>query len=125
MARKLNLGGLFNNGDLTHTLSPFTEDADSKGLSSMFDNFGKSTFLKINKGAGSTVAHTLTFTTPILSKKILIKISTHECNIDEIFINGNSSNTQSDGFTSTDNTPPGGDPVVSNFTFTADSLTSV
>ena len=47
---KIDLRGLYANGDLTVQLFNFTEAGDSNGIFSMFDNLGKKTFIKEKAG---------------------------------------------------------------------------
>lgn len=86
MERKVNLKGLFNNGDLNVTTSTVTETLDSNGVSAMFDN-NLNTIYKFNHNVLPFPSVTLTFSKNILASKIFVKITT--TNTDAVYLNVN------------------------------------
>ena len=116
MARKINLKGLFNSGDLTHILNG-SQDSSSNGVASMFDGL-TTTGLVINQTLGNPT-QTFNFASPILCNKLLIKIRTRETDINSISLNGQTVSAQSALSISSDSS------VISTFTFNANNLNSL
>lgn len=117
MARKINLKGLFNSGDLTHILNGSQDSISSNGVASMFDGL-TTTGLVINQTVGNPT-QTFNFASPILCNKLLIKIRTRETDINSISLNGQTASAQSALSISSDSS------VISTFTFNANNLNSL
>tara|TARA_R110001632_G_scaffold171477_2_gene290669 strand:- start:1712 stop:3478 length:1767 start_codon:yes stop_codon:yes gene_type:complete len=117
MARKINLKGLFNSGDLTHILNGSQDSISSNGVASMFDGL-TTTGLVINQTLGNPT-QTFNFASPILCNKLLIKIRTRETDINSISLNGQTASAQSALSISSDSS------VISTFTFNANNLNSL
>ena len=117
MARKINLKGLFNSGDLTHILNGSQDSISSNGVASMFDGL-TTTGLVINQTVGNPT-QTFNFASPILCNKLLIKIRTRETDINSILLNGQTASAQSALSISSDSS------VISTFTFNANNLNSL
>ena len=117
MARKINLKGLFNSGDLTHILNGSQDSISSNGVASMFDGL-TTTGLVINQTLGNPT-QTFNFASPILCNKLLIKIRTRETDINSISLNGQTASAQSALSISSDSS------VISIFTFNANNLNSL
>jgi len=121
MARKINLKGLFNSGDLTHILNG-SQDSSSNGVASMFDgltdDLNDTTKLVINQTVGNPT-QTFNFASPILCNKLLIKIRTRGTDINSISLNGQTASAQSALSISSDSS------VISTFTFNANNLNSL
>ena len=117
MARKINLKGLFNSGDLTHILNGSQDSISSNGVASMFDGL-TTTGLVINQTLGNPT-QTFNFASPILCNKLLIKIRTRETDINSILLNGQTASAQSALSISSDSS------VISTFTFNANNLNSL
>ena len=116
MARKINLKGLFNGGDLTHILNG-SQDSSSDGVASMFDGL-TTTKLVINQTIGNPT-QTFNFASPILCNKLFIKIRTRETDINSISLNGQTASAQSALSISSDSS------VISTFTFNTNILNSL
>lgn len=77
MARKINLGPLFNSGELTITVpAAMAEDASSDGLGAMFDNDETSTAFTQDDNASNITRLEFDFNTPIQGNQFRLEVKT-------------------------------------------------
>jgi hypothetical protein len=97
MARKINLKGLYDTGDLTVTTINIVEDATSNGVSALFD--GDSSVLKFqaNQHVNSALREQLklNFSQAIKGNKFRIRVTTKTTADYNIHLNGDTNNLQS------------------------------
>lgn len=99
MSRKVNLKGLFDNGDLTYSLDAGVEDATSDGASILFNGIkntgggSNAQHLQINNGGGPE-EFTLTFSKKIPANKIRIITNSRVVTSYDIKINSDNNTSQ-------------------------------
>ena len=97
MARKINLKGLHDNGDLTVTKFNITEDATSDGVSALFDGDTSVLRFQANQHGISSFKEQLKldFSSNIKGRKFRVRITTGVTDDINLHVNGKVSNLQS------------------------------